>query len=565
MSDTPTPRLQAQATRLQSLSFAEPTPAAISDWVAALPLTNINETATQLDLASAELAQLASAGPVKFDCLEALRPVTHYVCSRLERNAGGDKQASASAATLLLNLCNGYKAVVVDLVPAQEGVKHKGGLRDALAKSMHRLLADLSRVLLRALQNYAAPPTNFWFELHEAYRLSEALDLTGFSMVDDENHSASSITIEHAYIRSLLLATCKSNQIRKGQISKIFSALELWGDQVLLTAQLDDAVFVVDLLGNHPPMFQKQTRNLQEPRGLRVDVVTYEIEAYLNGLNSSMPIPDTLEHDLLNHLIQAWSSIASRSFKRLSTNTPLRVCVGLRAAHYFLSGGVDFTSQIANTDAKLRREVNPFLDVSYESTSKEEDDPWSQAHDLKVRIPENPNIETPESILLNQTPNPMPQSNYEHQEATACDTSPAGYQVVWLNGSTTPQVGDLIAVREEKDSRWCIAAVRWLRRERGEIRTGVELLAPKAIPVGLRVIQKVGGPTDYVRGLLLPEVPAIKQAATLITPSVPFTSSHKVNIHRQGLQTTAQLTDLRQKTETFNQFTFRLLDGYLES
>ena len=561
MTDAPKSRLQPSTSRLDALSFAEATPAAISDWVSALPLTNINETATQLDLASAELAQLSAAGPIKLECLEALRPAIHYVCSRLHRTSDGREAKGSNASTLLLNLCNGYKAVVVDLIPIQDSVKHKGGLRDSLAKAMHRLISDLSRVLLRSLQSYAAPPPNFWWELHEVYRLSEALELTGFSMPDDENHAGQSIPIQHAYTRSLLLNTCRSNQLSRSDISQIFNALELWGDQVMLTPEVDEALFVVDLLGNQPPQFAKQTRNLKEPRGLRMDVVTYEIEAYLNGLNSSMPVPDNLNPALLHHLIQAWSSIAARSFKRLKSETPLKVCVGLRAAHYFLSGGVEFTEQIANTDAKLRREVNPFLDVSYESTNKEADDPWSQM----ARIPENPNIDAPESILLGQQPKPGSSVSYEHFEARADDTSPTGYQIVWTDTSAAPKVGELIAVREEKDARWRIAAVRWLRSQRGETRTGVELLGPKAIPVGLRVIQKVGGPTDYVRGLLLPEVPAIKQAATLITPSVPFSRGHKVNVHRQGLQTTAQLTELRQKTDSFNQFTFRLLDGYLES
>ena len=126
-------------------------------------------------------------------------------------------------------------------------------------------------------------------------------------------------------------------------------------------------------------------------------------------------------------------------------------------------------------------------------------------------------------------------------------------------------MGELIGIREEKDSRWCIAVVRWLRQERGSLRLGVQLLAPKAVPLAIRVLQKRGGPTDFSRALLLPEVPAIGQNATLITPNVPFTAGLKVNLYRQGLHSTAALNDYEQKTESFNQFTFRMLDGYLEN
>ena len=244
----------------------------------------------------------------------------------------------------------------------------------------------------------------------------------------------------------------------------------------------------------------------------------------------------------------------------------MRLCVGLSAAHYFLSGGVEFSEQIATTDALLRREVNPFLDVDYEATSTEEEDPWSHAHDLKVRIPENPNIQAPESILLQQPRKPRPTTVFEHIEAQSVDTSPGGYQVQLIeSGGTSIAVGELVALREEADTRWCIASVRWISQDRGFTRMGLALLAPKAIPVALRTIKKIGGPTDYARGLLLPEISAIKQTATLITPCVPFRSGHKVNVHRQGLQSTAQLLESQQKTESFNQFTFRMLDGYLEN
>ena len=64
---------------------------------------------------------------------------------------------------------------------------------------------------------------------------------------------------------------------------------------------------------------------------------------------------------------------------------------------------------------------------------------------------------------------------------------------------------------------------------------------------------------------MLPELAPINQPATLITPLVPFQAGQKVHIHRQGIQSTAQLQESQQHTESFNQFTFRLLAGYLEN
>ena len=51
----------------------------------------------------------------------------------------------------------------------------------------------------------------------------------------------------------------------------------------------------------------------------------------------------------------------------------------------------------------------------------------------------------------------------------------------------------------------------------------------------------------------------------MITPKLPFHEQQKISIQRQGLQTTGLLMDLAENTQSFNQFTFRVLDGYLES
>ena len=563
-TDRPTDsaRLEEVSLSLQNLSFCESNASSVSDWVANLPLTNINETASQLRNATSELAQLNLEGGAKYGCLEAVRPALHYVCSRLDRS----RSADLDSRELLENLCTGYKGVIQTLMPGSE--KQKSADREVLSKGLHRLLSDMSRILLRALQNYTQPPQNFWWELNELFRLAEAMELTQFRMDDDENHAGQALTIEETYIRSLLLVTCKANQLQKSDINIIFSALELWAEHVVLSHDIKDALLTVDLLANRGPAYQASKSDKGELRALRTEVLAYEIEAYLKNVSTNISIPDTLSDSLLEHLIAAWTLVQERNFGRQRSDASLRFCAGLSAAHFFLSGGVDFTAQLSSPDALLRREVNPFLDVTYGNADerRDSDDPWSQTGDGGIKIPENPNVEAPEMILLEQNRVERPAVVYEHLEARAVDTSPSGYQIQWLDdGSQKMIVGDLIALREEKDQRWCIAVIRWMSNDRGITRMGVQLLAPKAIPVAVRTIQKKGGPSDYARGLLLPELRALKQEATLITPKVPFATGHKVHVHRQGLQTTAQLLKTKEKTESFNQFTFRMLDGYLET
>ena len=81
----------------------------------------------------------------------------------------------------------------------------------------------------------------------------------------------------------------------------------------------------------------------------------------------------------------------------------------------------------------------------------------------------------------------------------------------------------------------------------------------------MRLLQKRGSSAEYNRAVLLPALEAIGQPAMLITPRLPYRESQKVQIRRHGIQATGQLMRRVRMTESFTQFTFRMLDGYLES
>jgi hypothetical protein len=336
----------------------------------------------------------------------------------------------------------------------------------------------------------------------------------------------------------------------------------------------------VDLASGEGPKFARLLGGGGETRGIRTDVLVYELEAYLKEIDTNIPVPDTISDNLLQHLVAAWGKMQPRSFRRAPAGGTIKVAVGLRATHYLLSGGVDIAEQVASTDALLRREINPFLNENNDPVRgqpKSGGDVWDNAFDLRVRMPINPNIRDPERILLNgkrDAPKPARAAgehdkdspSFRYYDTQALDTSPGGFRIFWREPMPAGvQTGELLAIREAQDSRWCVAVIRWIQQDGASTSMGIELLAPRAIPVAARVIMKRGGPTDFTRALLLPELKPINQPATLITPRLPFAEDQKVHIQRQGIQSTAQLQRCLLKTDSFNQFTFRMLDGYLEN
>ncbi len=507
------------------------------------------------------------------------------------------------AQRLQTNLTAGYKATIRDANPSNVDD------RRVITLASHRTIADLSRTLLRSCQHYVAPGPDLWLELNQLYSLAERMSVTTHNITDDENHSVMNMSIADHYMRCMLLACAKPNQLRHRQLTAIFNALEQWVGYTTIVPSAKDSLFCIDLEADEPPRYTRLVKDLTKPslRGLNTGGLVYQLEAFLKNMDTELPVPDFMEPVVINHLASCWGEIAKRGFRRAPATGQMKVAVGMRAVHYFISGGVDFSEQLGNADAMLKREINPFMvndKVEQIGTAQPKKDVWGAYHDTEVaeiidpgadlqefteaRAQEAERIASKEQELQthqqpgeheaaelpaeDSTPNAattdaaVEELLYPFQEVQVQDTSPGGYRVSW--GDDAPanmQAGDIMAVREEQDQRWCIAVLRWVRKVDGVTQTGLELMAPRAIPVAVRIIQRKGGPTDYTRALLLPELSAIRQPASLITPAIMFSEQQKIHLQRQGIQATAQLAEERLRTESFIQFTFRVLDGYLEN
>lgn len=591
MKEVPTTRIAAPAPELARLSLCETSPGALAEWIMGLPMANTAETAAQVRQATWEIARLDIGAEERMALLEQIRPILHYLCARLDRNAGSSSSQADSIARLAqrlqTNLCAGYKSVVVAALAQlhDEGRRDKPD-RELLPLAIHRTLSDLSRTLLRTLQFYVAPAERLWLELNQLYLLAERLGVAGQKHEDAENHTTPLTSPMSAYLRSLLLAIGKPNQMRHRQLAEVFNCLEAWSEHVTLEPDATSSLFAVDLESDQGPVYKRLMRDAVEPRGIRTELLVYQIESYLRGMSSTLKVPEGMTTAQLRHLADAWGTMPARAHRRMDASGIVKVCVGLRSTHYVLSGGRELADLL--DDPRDAPELNPFLlntgqrgeTPGVEAPVK---DVWDEAFDVGGRIPPNPGIENPERILRVAEGRQGPAGDrqgpaadrqgpaadrhgHEIYEAIAIDTSPSGYQIRWMDPLPPHlQTGEILALRETADSRWCVAVIRWIRQDHDGTGMGIELLSPRAVPVAVRVIQKIGGPTSYSRALMLPELAPIGQPATLITPRMPFQTGQKVHIQERGVRSTAQLVKCVQKTESVNQFTYRMLSGYLEN
>ncbi|MCL7946090.1 GTPase [Marinobacter sp. ATCH36] len=566
------PDLRVPEQKTASLSFCQTSPKAFKGWVNQLPMANIGEASRQLYHAIIELNHLFIAPQQRLQLLELIRPKIHFVCSELSRHYLGmavalpEKQRKIAnlSQALQLHAASGYKLCVLEFLD-------NGGLdknRKAVATAVHRAISELAATIVRSHQLYCPSPAQSWLECHRLFRFAHRNKLNGLS-VDDEtlNHRRTS-TVEDSYKRILLLGCARPNQLRQAELSQVYELFESWTHLVSCGPDTDnDSLFVVNMERDTAPVYRSLLE--QKPANDSYNFDTRELsEQIIESLHtrhhrndnsaSNLELPPRVSDTLLTHLSQALGILAKRNFNRIASQGTLEICVGLTATHFYVAGAKTFNEFVSGNDDHHHDQENQFM-----RSSRRREDAWAGAHDAGIGDDPMQSADTPINFRnsIGATPDSekdrrRPQSHH----ALLINTSPGGYCVAWeTNVPASLQAGEVLGVREQSNHPWSIAVVRWIRQIRNQgTQVGIELLAPSAAPCGVRLIQKVGNNSEYLRGLLLPEISVVNQAATLITPRLPFQSGSRISLLHDGREDQGALSRKISATGSISQFELKL-------
>lgn len=520
---TVTHLLTAESADLNSLNTCQADPDAINTWVAALPMANLHASTTQVLELVDELCRLRTDYLTRLELLESVRSTVYYMCARIERQTvpGGTRWTPQLEQAQLLQqkLATGYKNVVLAALPICNEDK---SAREAVINGLHRAISDLSRILLRSHRHYLTPDTGIWLHLNQLFHIARFCGLAEQKVRDSENHNQAPTTIMEAWMRPVLLALAKPNQLRPMELNQLFNALEIWSNQAELRPAESKDLFTVDLQQDRPPGSTGQVRSSPVLLGLNTEVLAYELEAFLREIPSSVVVPEFIGAKVLQHVASAWSTAQVRQHQRLPLAESVEIGIGLRVA------AACFAHEIETARTKSSAE---------QTAGKAKADA------------------------------PAPVNGPPVHTTAARDTSPLGFNVKWPEGlPASAQIGELLSVKEASSNQWRIGVLRWICGSKGGVATtGVELLSPTAVPVSARVVKTKGGSTVFAKALLLPALPAMQRPASLITPRVPFQPMQKIQIQRGRTQSNIHLGSCIGQTENYNQFSFRMLGSYLEN
>lgn len=582
------PELTVPEPRIASLSFCDSSPKAFRQWVSRLPMANLGELSRQLYHAIIELNQLFCSPAQRLQLLELIRPRLRFVCAELSRHYLGmaialpEKQRKIAnlSQALQLHLASGYKLAIMELLDSGNIDRQ----RKPLAQACHRALTELGATILRSQQLYTASPAGSWQESHRLYRFACEHRIQDLVISDEQRPRRNESTVSDAYVQTLLLGCARSNQLRQTEMAQAAELFELWAPEVRCEPALaSSAVFLVNMDGDAAPCYRSLVTATDSPAwwGLNTTPLANRINDRLHRAREAEPSParksDKKAHDndelpvsagvsdsLLAHLGQALALLTQRNFNRLNSDGQLEICAGLTSVHYFIAGEKPFNEfVIGNASSSLPQRENRFMKSS-------RPDAWTDAFDAGVSDERlRPSADTPidYQTTSNGSSNTPGRSLPRTYLTRVVDTSPGGYCVVWTaNIPATLQAGEVLGVREHRNHPWSVAIVRWLRQNRGEgTRVGIEVIAPNATPCGVQLIQKTGNSSEFLRGLLLPEIPGAHQPKSLVTPKLPFQTGSRITLMHQGLQDQGTLGSRIAATGSISQFEVRLYKRTEES
>jgi cyclic-di-GMP-binding protein len=569
---------------LAQLSFCDGTrDSSVKAWVSSLPMTQTQFVSGLLYQALPDVSRFQTTAANRIHILENLRNSTLQAIEGLTQNFLNQPlilpepavKTATIAQAIQKHMINGYLAAIRDLC------LQPNANTDLLTLAIHRAITSLNLLLLRYYQLYVPISGQLWAELHVLYQVALQLGISDLEVVDDYPHLERSNTITLTYVRALLLACARPNQLRQDEILATFEALnELSGLAQLLDPQASnhDNLFAVALNSDRPPLYR--SRFTADDSSLLLELNTLALCKKLAEVNVSSNTDSAEGASLRNelrltsaltlHLIQAWNLLAQRNFERQESRGNLDVTVGLSNIHYHLAGQVSFTQFLTKTlgiqpgdqrDAIFQKRGAALKDPN--STSKPTSaDPWDNAFDI-VGTPLAGNSIATDSIefaIKKHQQEDTKETNPIYQ-VPLIDSSPGGYCIEWRDEIPSQvKAGELLGLRDPLRNRWSLGVVRWANQTKGATQLGIQVLAAHANPVGLAMIHKTGNSSEYLRGLEIPPLKAINQAATLITNAVSFREYSKAKIykrepdHEQG---NIQLTRRLFATGAFSQFTYR--------
>jgi hypothetical protein len=515
--------------------LAETDPKYAREWLAALPLADSGESARELYQALYTLNRQELEIARRYELMELYAGPVATVAAGLQANLARlalpltpkKRQLAEFLCQLYLEMANGYKCCLHDL----QQQRILWGKRHLIMRATARAMHYLGEVLYRSYLVYMPSPPRVWQEIHQLYRYAEATGRLNEAIPPPSGEAdATHGTILQRYLQMLLLAACNPYQLPQNECIMVNRFLGKWALKASINPVDDSSIppssFLMNLAADSPPAPFVRDSSLPVNAGWRVlnaVELTRTLEGFIHRLQKGestktldlgVDCLDSACLDLLQRLLRAWGLVVRRQHARIKRHGNVFLCTGMNAIHFFANGQKSFTPP--TTSAVVEYEEAVKWPGGLDKTEKPSADQLYVAldePDLAV-APTPANIASENVEVVANAP-----EWYRIDRWLIQDISPKGVLLAHSGDAATHvRVGDLVGIqRVNETGHWSVGVVRWLRSpQNNNLETGIELFAPRLMPVTIGVATDSPQRYRYAPALLLPEMNALHRPATLL-------------------------------------------------
>jgi hypothetical protein len=426
------------------------------------------------------------------------------------------KLAAIAVQSLWLEFGYGYKLALVDL----QNQLIKLGTDKSSTHAIQRAMHAVSEHALVYYQTYISPPEDIWSDLHQLYFCAIKLGIQHIKIVSGLDSNLTT-NIEDTYKHALLMSLADPQHLTQKNIRLTAEYLAFHVEEAKISMvapiEITTSCFIVNLSSNKPPVPYSKQKNAPNPDSdilLQTLDLVIAIHQDLSTLqNNQLPkdggVPadaNSAEYiDLLTYLIKHWGMTQNRIFNRAKLEGEIEIVSGIPAIHYFSSTSAKNLSENKIGETQINDENTPHP---------------SRWHIINV--------------------SPIGMSVRRHPTA-----------------EKNIRIGSLLGFKTKNEPNWSLGLVRWAScGSRDRLDIGVQLIAPHAQSAMAR-INKIGHEETI---LLLPEIVAVKQPATIIARVGTYEPARQLPITYNNDTHVIMLTKIVERSHHFERIQYSVIN-----
>ncbi len=541
-----------------------PDTASFTRWLQELPSANVEHVATEI-LQQLRAVNHSEINPQqRLQLLRLVQPLAEQSIDALLEHVSGrsfplGKKYLLTAKKLESLTCElaGAYLLVVNALMSDLDNADLPLIDTAIFMSMRYMHKQLYQCYLL----YRETPSKIWQNIHQLYKCAADHSLLRKRIMDEDEENdvySTRYRTEALYKKSLLLHLAGPHRLRQSDLARLETILEQCAGYSVLYNSADSS--------NEKAGFCIALNKDIALVPLATDVKTSSNIIYHF---SAIPLAKLISHrihspqdenifqplpiETCKRLMLSWGVLSKRLFSRKTNQTDEKrlVATGMVNTHYYLSNEESFIEYREN---KTTRPPSSPSGSNINNILKDKN-LWDKIH----TSPGASEFFAPDEQVVMQSSSAR---SFPSHLWKVVNESAGGYCLrsnADISGCIA--VGELVSVKTinnigHKD--WKIGVVRWIKyllEEKMEI--GIQMIAPSANALaisGSRHEKQLNS-----RAFLLPDVQAIKQPATIITPGIPYASGDIIDLYQGNETRRLKLLRMMDDTGSYRQFEYKTL------